>query len=171
MDQKISFSSSPKISSQFEETQPRDTTAYTQEWIDETVDVGVEQEIIELDLERKFKHEQGLTTRLYDACLQTFKELCLENAKPSPASKDLDSEDKCSTGSDLSSNELRMKRNLKNQMARLFLWGEGFSDGRLDKALDLSDELKCLVLQLLCDLSLELQKSRFFVFPSSHPNH
>jgi hypothetical protein len=48
---------------------------------------------------------------------------------------------------------------LREELMRLYLWGEGFSDGRLDKSLKCSDELRRTVLELLCSIGRWLIRS------------
>ena len=224
--------------SKTKEAQSRHIKTYAQEWIDN----NAEPKQIERTNELEGQHEQGLATRLYYACLQTFRELCGDAAQATSAhtqqsflsvrrrSTRLLSQtgndgrfvcDECNrpfaTGNDLaahicgrrntkmkgsfqerpqrqpghpppkvtstafskrqasqirhiadpqaSSDQLCITSVAKGQMARFFLWGEGFSDGRLEKALDQSDELRNTVLELLCDVAVALQKNRCPVSP------
>ena len=41
---------------------------------------------------------------------------------------------------------------LKEELQEFFLWGESFGDGRLDKALQQSDDSREIVMELLCDV-------------------
>ncbi len=43
-------------------------------------------------------------------------------------------------------------RKLKDELEKLFLWGEAFKDGKLDRALEMDDESRISVLQLLIDI-------------------
>ena len=208
------------------------TKTYAQEWIDSTNEPKQAEKTILLEAQ----HELGLTTRLYRACLQTFRDICRDDSQVTTASdrqsthasgrrsrrllshsknretfechccvssfiteQDLaahvctyespklmdhprrrsqENSDPLSSkttttpaseyialcikpvaDSQTSSDQGRTPFVLKDQLAKFFLWGDGFSDGRLDKALDQSDELRNTVLELLCDLGLEIQKS------------
>ena len=85
---------------------------------------------------------------MYQACVDIFKILCRDSIQESAESLD--------------STTLRSRKPLQRQSEKFHLWGEGFGDGGLDKAVQESDDLKRTVLVLLCDVSRELLASKQF---------
>ena len=83
------------------------------------------------------QYEQGLASCLYLGCINILKFIC-------------GSASKTSSGDDHVTVELK---ELREELGKLFLWGESLSDGSLDKALDQSDELRITVLTLLRDVA------------------
>ena len=82
--------------------------------------------------ERCTDREEGFASQFYGTCLQGFKQLCrqeLEGYAPG-------------TQSYL----------LREELGKLYLWGESFSPGELDKALDEFEEIRDNVLDLLVNL-------------------
>ena len=73
---------------------------------------------------------QGLATRLYQLSRDGLQQLCRQN-RTAPRLK-----------STLSA--------LREELGKLYLWGEAFENGKLDKALELSDDLRDTVLEFLC---------------------
>ena len=73
--------------------------------------------------------EQGLATRLHLLCLHLLR--CMYERE-----RDSTSRSQAAT--------------LKRELGRLYLWGESFAAGRLDRALEQSDGLKDTILGLLC---------------------
>ena len=73
--------------------------------------------------------EQGLATRLHLFCLHLLR--CMYERE-----RDSTSRSQAVT--------------LKRELGRLYLWGESFADGRLDRALEQSDGLRDTILGLLC---------------------
>lgn len=92
----------------------------------------------------------GLASCLSLACLDAFKILCqdevqnrLKRVQPTKSSQ---------------------SQFLKHQLGRFHLWGKSLSDGSLDKAVEVLDDLKRTVLVLLCDISREVLSSKPFLF-------
>ena len=76
------------------------------------------------------EHNQGLANRLYLLSLEGLQHICRQKQSTSwPDSK-------------LST--------LKEELGKLYLWGEAFENGRLDKALERNEDLRDTVLELLC---------------------
>ena len=74
--------------------------------------------------------------RLYSICINVMKHLC--KFKPIFTS-------------DANPEHINMNK-LKEARQKFFLWGEDFGDGRLDKALERSDDSKEVVMELLSDI-------------------
>ena len=80
-------------------------------------------------LNDKDDEDQGFATRLYSLCLCLFLFLCQrEQNIPSKRHK---------------------VPNLKEELGKLYLWGEAFRDGKLDRALEYSDDVRRNVLDSL----------------------
>jgi len=60
---------------------------------------------------------------------------------------------------------------LRDGLARFFLWGESFGDGRLDHILDNSTELRVAILELCTTISRVLIDGEFFGRPKYAPQH
>ncbi len=103
-----------------------------QQWLDTD-------ESISLDLGRTCAHERGIdreegfASRFYSTCLRGFQQLCRQEKKGyAPGSRSY---------------------LLKEELGKLYLWGEGFAPGELDKALGESEEVRDNVLDLLVNLA------------------
>ena len=82
--------------------------------------------------EQGINREEGLASRFYSTCLREFQQLCRQERK------------RYAHGS--------RSYLLKEELDKLYMWGESFGPGELDKALDESDELRDNVLDLLVNL-------------------
>ena len=82
--------------------------------------------------ERCIDHEEGFASQFYSMCLRGFQQLCrqVQEGYASGARSYL----------------------LKEELGKLYLWGESFSPGELDKALDEYEEIRDNVLDLLVNL-------------------
>ncbi|KAI9810424.1 MAG: hypothetical protein M1832_001351, partial [Thelocarpon impressellum] len=83
-------------------------------------------------------HAVGFAETLYQACLELFAQLWREILATPRWPAD------------------RPKDVLKQSLGRLYLWGEGFEQGRLDKCLEHSDDLRDDVLDLLTEIGTAL---------------
>ena len=82
--------------------------------------------------ERCIDREEGFASQFYSMCLQGFQQLCRqEQAVYAPGPRSY---------------------LLKEELGKLYLWGESFSPGELDKALDQYEDIRDNVLDLLVDL-------------------
>ena len=81
--------------------------------------------------ERSIDREEGFASRFYSTCLRGFQKLCRQEQKVyAPGSRSY---------------------LLKEELGKLYLWGESFGPGELDKALGESEELRDNVLDLLAN--------------------
>lgn len=76
--------------------------------------------------------EQGFASRLYSLCLLLLRQLCRRK------------ESGQLPGASVSS--------LKEELDKLYLWGEAFGDGELDRALEYSGDVRVNVLDSLRDI-------------------
>ena len=100
---------------------------YTQEWLNAeclTADIKDEEFKFTLaDVESNHnEYDQGLATRLYLLSRESLRQICRQN-RSIPRLK-----------SSLSA--------LKEELGRLYLWGEAFENGNLDKVLEQSEDLR-----------------------------
>ena len=108
---------------------------YIQEWLDaeSSTPIALDEEFgfTAADVEPDHdKYNQGLATRLYQLGRQGLQQLCRQN-KNIPR---LDSSQSA----------------LREELGRLYLWGEAFENRHLDKALEQSEDLRDTVLEFLC---------------------
>ncbi len=82
--------------------------------------------------ERDIDREEGFASRFYSTCLRGFQQLCRQE------------QERYAHGSRSSL--------LKEELDRLYMWGESFGPGELDKALGESEEIRDNVLDLLVNL-------------------
>ena len=82
--------------------------------------------------ERGIDREEGFASRFYSTCLRELQRLCRQEQKG------------YAHGS--------RSYLLKEELDKLYMWGESFVPGELDKALDESEELRDNVLDLLVNL-------------------
>ena len=108
-----------------------DHKALMQQWIDTHESTSVDYARTRAG-ERGIECEEGFVSRFYGTCLQEFRHLCRQGQRgyaPGPRSY-----------------------LLKEELGKLYLWGEMFGPGELDKALSVSEELRDSVLDLLVNL-------------------
>lgn len=84
--------------------------------------------------------DQGFTNRLYQLCLHTLQDFC------------------CQQRNQRSSKSCYHA--LRECLGRLYLWGEPFGVGELDKALEQSDELRDSVIERLGHIGKLLLRSK-----------
>lgn len=108
---------------------------YVQEWLDAesltsiAPDEGFGYTTAEVDPDQN-DYSDGLATRLYLLSREGLQRLCRRNKESSPLESPLSRP--------------------KEELGKLYLWGEAFENGKLDKALELSEDLRDTVLDLLC---------------------
>ena len=85
------------------------------------------------------KDEQGFAGRLYELCLRALQVFYRQESRSSSRSSIL-----------------------KQYLERLYLWGEPFGVGELDRALGQSDELRDNVIECLSRIGLLLLRSEHF---------
>ena len=108
---------------------------YAKEWVNKS---NASINVRESSLEEQ--HEQGLATCLYLGCIDILKLIFHDAQEALPKDDPLVAD----------------VETLGKELGRLYLWGESLRDGSLDKAIDQSDELRCMVLMLLRDIGQEL---------------
>ncbi len=86
--------------------------------------------------------DQGIAARLYSLCLRVLRQMCRQEQYQSS-----------------SGNSISM---LKEELGKLYLWGEAFRDGKLDRALEYSDEVRSNVLESLGDIGRLLLRGKDF---------
>lgn len=92
-------------------------------------------------------NEEGVASRLYRLCFESLRLLCRNGLSSSLSG---------AVGS-------ASLRKLRNELENLYLWGEAFKDGKLDRALESDEESKICVLQLLVDIGDLLFNGQFSV--------
>lgn len=78
-------------------------------------------------------NDPGFAARLYSLCLRLLRYLCQQEQN-------------------ISSKRHRVS-SLKEELGRLYLWGEAFGNGKLDRALEYSDDVRDNVLDSLKDIA------------------
>lgn len=113
----------------------------TQEWLDGNrySSSGLNETLNANDSE-----DQDFATRLYSLCLHLLLFLCQrEQNVPSKKSK---------------------AANLKEELGKLYLWGEAFRSGKLDRALEYSNDVRGNVLDSLGGIGKILLRGMIFLF-------
>ena len=103
--------------------------AYTVKWLENS-------EVDSEDAPNDHEHETGFPAQLWTRCLAELRSHCSYREKEG-VSKELNAP-------------------YWDELARLYLWGEHFEDGRLEVALRPSDELRVNVLELLSGIAKSL---------------
>ena len=117
----------------------------TRQWIDAHASALVANDASPLDGE----DEQGFVGRLYGLCLRELQDFHRQQREISKSRSNV----------------------LKECLGRLYLWGEPFGSGDLDKALGQSDELRDNVLERLIHVGELLSRSKLLshrIFLCSH---
>lgn len=109
---------------------------YTQKWLDTSCSGLASPDESSVN----FEEDQGFAARLYWACLRVLGHLCGQ-------------------AKDRLSSTLRPLL-LKEELGKLYLWGESFGLGELDDALDHADDLRNIVLNLLGDVGRSLLRGK-----------
>ena len=78
-------------------------------------------------------NDQDFAARLYSLCLRLLRYLCQQERN-------------------ISSKKHRVS-SLKEELGRLYLWGEAFGNGKLDRALEYSDDVRGNVLDSFRDIA------------------
>ena len=81
-------------------------------------------------------NEKGVAGRLYELCFESLRLFCRKEGRLSLRGE---------------GGKASLMR-LRNELEKLYLWGEAFQDGKLDRALKMDEESKSSVLQLLVDV-------------------
>ena len=110
---------------------------YTQQWLDASSSAFASPEERSVIPEAE---DQGFATQLYHNCLHVLRHLCNE-------------------AKDHGSQRLRLL-SLKDKLAKLYLWGEDFGGAELDEALEHSEDVRKIVLELLGDIGRTLLRER-----------
>ena len=107
---------------------------YIQEWLDaeSSTPTSLDKEFgftaADVEPDRQ-EYSQALATRLYQLGRQGLQQLCRQEG---------------------SIPRLNLSQSaLKEELGRLYLWGEAFENGKLDKALEQSEDLRDTVLEFL----------------------
>ncbi|KAL8782763.1 MAG: hypothetical protein Q9195_009578 [Heterodermia aff. obscurata] len=111
--------------------------SYLHNWIDDT---SQEQEP-KLFAGRTHDLEANdcLTIRFYDCCVRVLQKICHQLSTIGPSKLEKNALD----------TELRM---LQEELARLYLCGDGFADGEMGMILDHANELRDNLLEILCEI-------------------
>ena len=88
------------------------------------------------------ENDQGLAARLYSLCLRVLRQICGQ-AQYRSSSRNSTSKP-------------------KEELGKLYLWGQAFRDGKLDRALDYSDEVRGNVLELLGHIGRLLLRGKIY---------
>lgn len=120
---------------------------YIEEWLDAGSSTPIafdeEFEFTAADVEPDHdKYNQGLATRLYRLGRHGLQQLCRQK--------------KTTPGLDRSQSALR------EELGKLYLWGEAFENGNLDKALEQSEDLRDTVLEFLCAIGDSIIQGKRF---------
>lgn len=78
-------------------------------------------------------NDQSFAARLYSLCLRLLRYLC-QQEQNDPSKR-------------------HRVSSLKEELGRLYLWGEAFANGKLDRALEYSDDVRGNVLESLRDIA------------------
>lgn len=87
--------------------------------------------------------EEGFAARLYSLCRSVLGDLCSQEQRS------------------LSPRGLQSLL-LREELAKLYLWGHSFGPGELDIALDYSDDARYLVLDALTDIGRSILRGKIF---------
>lgn len=87
-------------------------------------------------------NDQGFAARLYSLCLRLLRYLCQQEQIDSPKRSRVSG--------------------LKEELGRLYLWGEAFGNGKLDRALEYSDDVRGSVLESLMDIAKLLLRGTIY---------
>ena len=110
---------------------------YTQQWVDANSSAYASLDKRSVIPEAQ---DQGFATQLYRTCLHVFRHLYNEAI-------------------DHNSQGLRLS-SLKDELAKLYLWGEDFGGAELDDVLEHSEDVRKVVLELLGDIGRTLLRER-----------
>ena len=108
--------------------------SYTDQWINDSFTIPSPREALSTDID-----EDGFATRFHKTCIRVLK-LVTESIPG---------------GALFGKNDARAA-SMKEELGRLYLWGESFESQDLDEALDQSDEVRDNVLELFCDIGESL---------------
>lgn len=109
---------------------------YTEEWLKSSSSNGV---TIDAQLAHD-KYEEGLAGQLYSLCRSVLRGLCSQEQDP-PLGRP-------------------QSLLLREELTKLYLWGQGFSRGELDTALEYSDDVRYIVLDTLGDVGRSLLRGK-----------
>ena len=109
---------------------------YTQEWLESS-----SSNLLSIDGQLVYdEDEQGLASQLYSLCKSVLRDLCSqEQGPPSKRSQSL---------------------LLKEELTKLYLWGQNFSPGELDTALGHADDARYIVLDALGNVGQSLLRGK-----------
>lgn len=82
----------------------------------------------------------GIAAQLYTMCQHLLKDICTQNQNSSP--------DRLQTPL------------LKEELTKLYLWGQDYGNGELDAGLEYSDDTHCIVLAALKDIAQLLLRGK-----------
>lgn len=111
------------------------TNALVRDWIDENTDGCAGQ---------SGESEEGFASIFYESCMKLFQQLYKESCRTSSLSQ-------------------QEQHRLKEDLGRLFLWGDGFGDRMLDQILGQSLELRNTVLGFISGIGKVLTGSKLLV--------
>lgn len=114
------------------------TKTAVQKWAEQTTDSDTGQS----ENGEESEDDENFASFLYESCLNLFKELSKESSRLSA----------------FSSTE---RRHLEESLGRLFLWGDGFGEGRLDRLLGQSIDLRDTILRFIAGIGRILTGSEF----------
>ena len=92
------------------------------------------------EISSKIENDQGIAARLYMTCLQVLRVICLKGTKSMPL-------------------ESRLKA-LKEELGKLYLWGQPFRREELDYILEQSEDLRASVFALLSGIGTSILQGK-----------
>ena len=90
------------------------------------------------------KDEAGLAAQLYSLCRRVLGDLCSQKQ------------------------DLPSTRPLREELTKLYLWGQSFGPGELDIALEHSDDARYIVLDALGEIGRSLLRGKFLETQANH---
>ena len=88
------------------------------------------------------ENDLGLAARLYSLCLRVLRQICRQEQYNSSSRNSISKP--------------------KEELGKLYLWGQAFRDGKLDRALEYSDEVRGNVLELLGHIGRLLLRGKIY---------
>ena len=116
-----------------------DKECFTREWLESSSSYSAKSK----GQQSYDEGEQGFAAQLYSLCQSVLGDLC-------------------SQGQRSSSSRSWQSLLLREELAKLYLWGHDFGPGELDTALDYSDDARYLVLDALTDIGCSLLRGKIF---------
>ena len=120
--------------------------SYLHAWIDDTTQEQ-DAELVKAHV-HDFEADECLTIRFHACCVRVLQKICRQLSKI--GSSELE---QCALDIEL--------RVLQEELARLYLCGDGFTDEEMVKILDYNKELRDNLLEILCEIGVLLIRGRY----------